>query len=179
MIPIFHANSRTAGLSTINIGDLRPETLQLMMGLMFIGGSPGSTAGGLKTTTFAILVIAVWSQIRGREDVEVFGRRLVPSLVFRALSMSVIALLSLLTLAFVLNFAESIPFNDILFEATSALAIVGLSTGITPELSGFSKLVLCFAMLVGRVGPLTLAMSLLRPRKRITVRYPSEEVLIG
>lgn len=179
MIPLFHANSRTAGLSTVNMGDLHPETLQLMMGLMFIGGSPGSTAGGLKTTTFAILVLAVWSQVRGREDVEVLGRRLVPSLVFRALSMAVIAFLSLLTLAFSLNFIEAIPFNKILFEATSALAIVGLSTGITPELSGPSKLILCLAMLVGRVGPLTLAMSLLRPRKRNRIRYPSEDVLIG
>ena len=179
MIPIFHATSRTAGLSTVNVGDLRPETLQLLMGLMFIGGSPGSTAGGLKTTTFAILVLAVWSQVRGREDVEVFGRRLVPSLVFRALSMAVIAFLSLLTLAFTLNFLENIPFTEILFEATSALAIVGLSTGITPELSELSKLILCLAMLVGRVGPLTLAMSLLRPRKRNSIRYPSEDVLIG
>ncbi len=179
MIPIFHAGSRTAGLSTVDVGLLRPETLQLMMGLMFIGGSPGSTAGGLKTTTFAILVLAVWSQVRGREDVEVFGRRLLPALVFRALAMTVIAFLCLLTLAFTLNFVEDIPFTKILFEATSALAIVGLSTGITPELSVFSKLLLCLAMLMGRIGPLTLAMSLLRPRGRAAIRYPAEDVLIG
>ena len=86
LIPLFQAGGRTAGLSTINMADLRPETLQLMMALMFIGGSPGSTAGGLKTTTFAILVLAAWSQIRGREDVEAFGRRLTPSLVMQALA---------------------------------------------------------------------------------------------
>ncbi len=179
MIPIFHAGSRTAGLSTINIGDLRPETLQLMMALMFIGGSPGSTAGGLKTTTFAILVLAAWSQIRGREDVEAFGRRLLPSLVMQALAMTVIAFLSLLAFAFVLNFMEAIPFQDILFETTSALAIVGLSTGITAQLSPASKILICLAMVVGRVGPLTLAMNLLRPRRRNPIRYPTEDVLIG
>lgn len=179
LIPIFHAGSRTAGLSTVNIGDLRPETLQLMMALMFIGGSPGSTAGGLKTTTFAILVLAAWSQIRGREDVEAFGRRLLPSLVMQAIAMTVIAFLSLLAFAFVLNFMEAIPFQDILFETTSALAIVGLSTGITAKLSTGSKLLICLAMVVGRVGPLTLAMNLLRPRRRKSIRYPTEDVLIG
>lgn len=179
LIPLFHAGSRTAGLSTVDIGELRPETLQLMMALMFIGGSPGSTAGGLKTTTFAILVMAAWSQIKGRNDVEAFGRRLLPSLVMQALAMSVIAFLSLLAFAFVLNFLEAIPFQDILFEATSALAIVGLSTGITAQLSTFSKLLICLAMVVGRVGPLALAVSLLQPRRRSPIRYPTEDVLIG
>lgn len=179
LIPLFHAGSRTAGLSTINIGDLKPETLQLMMALMFIGGSPGSTAGGLKTTTFAILVLAAWSQIRGRSDVEAFGRRLLPSLVLQALALSVIASIALMSLAFILNAVEPYPFQDILFETTSALAIVGLSTGITASLSPFSKLLICLAMVVGRVGPLTLAMTLLKPRRRNPVRYPTEDVLIG
>jgi trk system potassium uptake protein TrkH len=179
LIPIFHAGSRTAGLSTIDIGELRPETLQLMMGLMFIGGSPGSTAGGLKVTTFAILVLAAWSQIRGREDVEAFGRRLVPALVLQALALTVIASLCLMAFAFVLNAVEPLPFEDILFETTSALAIVGFSTGVTAKLSTFSKLFICLAMVVGRVGPLTLAMNLLRPRRRSPIRYPAEDVLIG
>jgi trk system potassium uptake protein TrkH len=179
LIPLFHAGARTAGLSTVDIGSLKPETLQLMMALMFIGGSPGSTAGGLKTTTFAILVLAAWSQMRGRTDVEAFGRRLLPNLVLQALALSVMAFMAVTGLAFVLNFLEPVPFQDILFESTSALAIVGLSTGITASLSPLTKILLCLAMVVGRVGPLTLAMSLLRPRRRNPIRYPTEDVLIG
>ncbi len=179
LIPIFHAGARTAGLSTIDIGQLRPETLQLLMVLMIIGGSPGSTAGGLKTTTIAILVLAAWSQIRGRDDVEVYGRRLKPELVLQALSLTVIAFAALMVFALAINVAEPFPFSDILFETTSALGIVGLSTGITAELTTFSKLLICLAMLMGRVGPLTLAMVLLKPNRRSPVRYPPEDVLIG
>lgn len=179
LIPVFHAGARTAGLSTIDIGLLRPETLQLLMVLMFIGGSPGSTAGGLKTTTIAILILAAWSQIKGRDDVEVYGRRLKPELVFQALSLTVIAFTALMIFALAINVAEPFPFSDILFETTSALGIVGLSTGITAELTVFSKILICLAMVVGRVGPLTLAMVLLKPNRRSPVRYPSEDVLIG
>lgn len=179
LIPMFHAGGRTAGLSTIDIGQLRPETLELLMVLMFIGGSPGSTAGGLKTTTFAILILAAWSQIRGRDDVEVYGRRLKPELVLQALSLTVAAFMALLAFALAINVAESFPFSDILFETTSALGIVGLSTGITPQLSPFSKILICLAMVMGRVGPLTLAMVLLKPNRRAPVRYPAEDVLIG
>lgn len=179
LIPVFHAGSRTSGLSTVDVGLLRPETLQLMMVLMFVGGSPGSTAGGLKTTTIAILILAAWSQIRGRDDVEAYGRRLKPELVLQALSLTVIAFTTLLTLALAINVAEPFPFSDVLFETTSALGIVGFSTGITSQLSPFSKVLICFAMVVGRVGPLTLAMVLLKPNRRAPVRYPTEDVLIG
>lgn len=179
LIPFFHAGGRTAGLSTIDMADLRPETLQLMMVLMFIGGSPGSTAGGLKTTTVAILLLAAWAQIRGRDDVEVFGRRLEPALVFRALALTVLAFLALLILALVLNATESFAFNDILFETTSALGIVGFSTGITAQLTPFSKILICLAMVMGRVGPLTLAIVLLKPNRRSPRRFPAEDVLIG
>lgn len=179
LIPLFHAGGRTAGLSTVDMGTLRPETLQLMMALMFIGGSPGSTAGGLKVTTIGILLLAAWCQTRGRDDVEVFGRRIDSKLVLQALAMTVIASCCLLGLAFVLNFSEPSSFQDILFETTSALAIVGFSTGITAELSPFSKILLCAAMVMGRVGPLTLGMSLLRPNRRSPFRYPTEDVLIG
>jgi trk system potassium uptake protein TrkH len=117
--------------------------------------------------------------MRGRTDVEAFGRRLLPNLVLQALALSVMAFMAVTGLAFVLNFLEPVPFQDILFESTSALAIVGLSTGITASLSPLTKILLCLAMVVGRVGPLTLAMSLLRPRRRNPIRYPTEDVLIG
>jgi trk system potassium uptake protein TrkH len=179
LIPLFHAGGRTAGLSTIDMGALRPETLQLMMVLMFIGGSPGSTAGGLKTTTVAILVLAAWSQVKGRDDVEVYGRRLEPSLVLQALSLTVMAFMALLVFALALNAAENFSFYEILFEATSALGIVGFSTGITAKLSTFSKFLICLAMIMGRVGPLTLAVVLLKPNRRSPRRFPAEDVLIG
>lgn len=179
LIPLFQSTGRTAGLSTIHIGELHPETLQLLMALMFVGGSPGSTAGGLKTTTMAVLLLAAWSQVRGRDDVEAFGRRISPTLVFQSLAMTVVASLSVMALAFTLNAVEPQPFSSILFETISALAIVGLSTGITAELSPFSKSLICVAMVVGRVGPLTLAMSLLKPRRRSPIRHPVEDVLIG
>lgn len=179
VMAVFQIGNRTSGLSSVPTDALHPETLQLLMALMFIGGSTGSTAGGLKVTTIAILVIAAWSQARGRTEVEVFGRRLKLSLVLQALAMTVIAALFVLAFAFTLNFVERLPFLDVLFETISALAIVGLSTGITPHLSAFSKLLLCFAMVIGRIGPLTLAMSLLRPRRASLVRYPEEDILIG
>lgn len=179
LISLFQSTCRTAGLSTVDVSQLRPETLELTMVLMFIGGSPGSTAGGLKTTTMAILLLAAWSQIRGREDVELFSRRLSPTLVFQALAVTVCACLCVLTFALILNVVEPIPFSDVLFETISALAIVGLSTGVTPELTTFSKLLLCVAMVVGRMGPLSLASSLLRHRRRTPVRHPVEDVWIG
>ncbi len=179
LISMFQSTTRTAGLSTVPTGELLPETWQLLLLLMFIGGSPGSTAGGLKTTTFAVLVLAAWSQARGTEDVEAFGRRLPIRLVFQALAMTVIAFLTVMVLAMLLNYLEDFSFAELLFESVSALAIVGLSTGITPELSSASKLLLCFAMIVGRVGPLTLAVSVLHRRQKPHSRYPKEDILLG
>ena len=179
LIPMFHSAGRTAGLSTVDFSELKPETLQLMMALMFVGGSSGSTAGGLKTTTLALLLLAAWSQVRGKEEVEVFGRRIHNRQIFQAMALTVIASTSVLVLAFILNFLEPMAFSDILFETISALAIVGFSTGITPEMTDLSKGLLCIAMVVGRVGPLTLALSLLKPNRRAQIRRPVEDVIIG
>ncbi len=179
LIPMFHSAGRTAGLSTVDFSSLKPETLQLMMALMFIGGSSGSTAGGLKTTTLALLLLAAWSQVRGKEEVEVFERRIHGKQVTQAVALTMIASVSVLSFAFILNFLEPRDFSDILFETISGLAIVGFSTGITPEMTDLSKGLLCIAMLVGRVGPLTLALSLLKPKRRASIRRPVEDVIIG
>ncbi len=178
-ISLFQSTTRTAGLSTVPTGELLPETWQLLIFLMFIGGSPGSTAGGLKTTTFAVLILAAWSQARGTDDVECFGRRLPLRLVSQALAMTVIAVLSVVGLAMILNYLEPMTFAELLFESVSALAIVGLSTGITPELGTPAKLLLCMAMIAGRVGPLTLAISVLKRKQRPHYRYPKEDILLG
>lgn len=179
LIPMFHCAVRTTGVSTVDFGILKPETLQLMMALMIVGGSPGSTAGGLKTTTVALVMLAAWAQIRGRDEVEVFGRRIHESQIFQALTITVIACGAVLGLVLIINFLETAPFSEILFETVSALTVVGFSTGITPELTDASKLLLCLAMFMGRVGPLTLALSLLQPRRRAAIRHPVEDVIIG
>lgn len=170
---------RTAGFNTVAMGELREETLQWMMLLMFIGGAPGSAAGGIKVSTFGILMLAAAAQLRGRRDVEVWGRRIPWSRVLQALSLTVVAVLTVMGVTILLNYLEEQPYNEILFETISGLATVGLSTGITPQLGAGSKLLLCLAMFVGRVGPLTLAASLIARRVESPTRYPEGEVVIG
>lgn len=170
---------RTAGFNTIAIGDLHEETLQWMMLLMFIGGAPGSAAGGVKVTTFGILVMAALSQLRGRRDVEAWGRRIPWARVLQALSLTVVAVLTVMGVTIMLNYLEDLAYNEILFESVSGLATVGLSTGVTPQLQPGSKLLLCLAMFAGRVGPLTLAASLIARRVDTPTRYPQGEVVIG
>jgi len=170
---------RTAGFNTVDIGALRDETHQLMMVLMFLGGAPGSTAGGIKVTTFAVLVLAAWAQLKGRPDVEVAGRRIPPGRVLQALALTVVAMVTVVALSTVLNYVDRAHYDQLLFEAVSALGTVGLSTGITPRLSPAARLLLCLAMFAGRVGPLTLASSLVARSAPRPVRLPEGEVVIG
>lgn len=176
----FHSVScRTAGFNTVAMGELREETLQWMMVLMFIGGAPGSAAGGIKVSTFGILMLAALAQLRGRRDVEAWGRRIPWSRVLQALSLTIVAVLTVMGVTITLNYLEELAYSEILFETVSGLATVGLSTGITPQLRPESKLLLCLAMFVGRVGPLTLAASLIARRVESPTRYPEGEVVIG
>lgn len=170
---------RTAGFNTVDIGALREETRHLMMILMFIGGAPGSTAGGIKVTTFSILVLATWAQFRGRPEVEVGGRRIPGRRVLQALSLAMVALATVATVTILLNYLEEIAYGQLLFEAVSALGTVGLTTGITFQLSPGSKVVLCLAMFIGRVGPLTLFASLVARARGGVTRRPEGEVIIG
>jgi len=170
---------RTAGFNTVDVSALRDETHQLMMILMFVGGAPGSTAGGIKVTTFAILMLATWAQLTGAPDVEISGRRIAPRRILQALALTVVALLSVLVCTTFLNVLEAKPYGALLFETVSALGTVGLSTGITPSLSPASKALLCLAMFAGRVGPLTLASSLVFRTSRTSGRRPEGEVVLG
>jgi len=170
---------RTAGFNTLDISALRDETHQLMMILMFVGGAPGSTAGGIKVTTFAILMLATWAQLTGAPDVEISGRRIASRRILQALALTVVALLSVLVCTTLLNVLESKPYDALLFETVSALGTVGLSTGITPSLGPASKILLCVAMFAGRVGPLTLASSLVFRTSRTSGRRPEGEVVLG
>jgi trk system potassium uptake protein TrkH len=169
---------RTAGFNTLPIGQMREATLLFIIMLMFIGASPGSTGGGIKTTTFATLLATVFCLVSGREETSVFGRRLGTLVVFKAMAVAVISMgiIAAVTLVLLVNGDGTLA--QALFESTSALGTVGLSTGITPELAASSKLALILTMFAGRVGPLTLAFALMQ-RAHGKVRLPEEKIMVG
>jgi trk system potassium uptake protein TrkH len=170
---------RTAGFNSVDTALTRPETRLLMMCLMFIGGSPGGTAGGIKTTTFAVLVLAVWTAISGRNRVLVGGREIRhPTLVRAVAALGSGVLMWLLTVVFLL-LTQRIPAEHLVFEATSALGTVGLSTGATPFLDATGKSIIIAAMFLGRVGPLTLFTLLGETRRQRTVDYPEATIPIA
>ncbi len=173
--------ARTAGFSAVPIGDLRDATLVMLVLLMAIGAGPISTGGGIKTATFAVLLYTVRSMLAGRDRVEIQKRTLPAQAVQAALSVFVLYVLAAIFVTFVLSVLEpGFALRDLAFEGVSALSTVGLSTGITPRLGSAALLVICGAMFVGRVGPLTLAMVIFgRRRNAADYDYPEEDVIIG
>ncbi|WP_258360018.1 TrkH family potassium uptake protein [Moorella sulfitireducens] len=171
---------RTAGFNTLVIGDLRPVTLLFIIILMFIGASPGSTGGGIKTTTFAAIAVAVWTIIRGNVDIEVFGRRLPRGTVLKALAIAAVSLLLVVTVTGILLITEQADMQMVLFEVTSAFGTVGLSMGLTPKLTVTGKLLIIATMFTGRVGPLTLAFAIAQRLGRQGIKhYPEERIIVG
>ena len=174
------ATPRTAGFAVVDVAEMRPATLAVTMLLMFIGGSPGSTAGGIKTVTFFVLAGSAWSWARGRGELELAGRRLATELVVRA---AVIAFLAWIVIVVgataLLAFDPHLGFAPLVFEAVSAFGTVGLSMGVTSELDAGSRLVVVALMLIGRLGPLTAALALVEAPRAKLVRRPSEDVMIG
>lgn len=181
LLPSFFtgATTRTAGFNTLETGALRPSTLFFMLVLMFIGASPASTGGGIKTTTFGLLLISVLAMIKGREEVQMFNRRLPFNIILKALSIIVIGLMVIGMTTIILSRSENQEFLDIFFEIVSAFGTVGLSTGITSELSKFGRILIIMIMFAGRVGPLTLALAFGQRLKPSKIRYPEEKVLVG
>jgi len=171
--------ARTAGFSTIPSGNLRPQTLFFLITLMFIGASPGSTGGGIKTTTFIALFLAVLSVIRGRDDVEVYERRIPKRIIARALAVSMISLAMVVLITIILSTMQNFEFLEVLFETTSAFGTVGLSTGITPHLALPGKILIMLTMFSGRLGPLTVATAIAQKQHIVQVRYPEEKVMVG
>jgi trk system potassium uptake protein len=171
---------RTAGFNTIPIHQLQDATLVFLMMLMVVGSSPVSVGGGIKTVSFGILLLALRSLVTRRERVEAFGRTIPARTLFAALSVFVIYVICASLGMFLLAlFDPHLSLQDQAFEVISALSTVGLSTGITAELSPASKLVLCVAMFVGRVGPLSLVLSVFQSRRILTYEFPEEEVVVG
>ncbi|MGG2026506.1 TrkH family potassium uptake protein [Gottfriedia sp. S16(2024)] len=171
---------RTAGSNTLNIPDLTQSTLFITAILMFIGASPGSTGGGIKTTTFATLLGAVRSQIKGKEDVILFKRRIMYDTIYKALTVMVSGLLIVVVVTLLLTITEhGKNFLMIVFEATSAFATVGLSMGLTPDLTPIGKILIILTMFAGRVGPLTIAFAVTLRRHSDPFKHPKGKIMIG
>ncbi|HHW36598.1 MAG TPA: Trk family potassium uptake protein [Bacillales bacterium] len=171
---------RTAGSNTLPIADLTYPTLFLTIILMFIGAGSGSTAGGIKITTFAVLMSTVWSQLKGKEDVVLFKRRIMIETILKALTVATSGALIVMLVTFLLSITEKGSiFIMYLFEATSAFGTVGLSMGLTPELSTFGRILIIFTMFAGRLGPLTLAFAITKRRKQEAFHHPKGNIMIG
>jgi trk system potassium uptake protein TrkH len=171
--------ARTAGFNTVSTGALAAPTLFLLAALMFIGGSPGGTAGGVKTSTMGIVLASIRSMFGGTGRVELFRRRVPDRIVREALVVVAMGILVVAVGSFVLLAVEDLPLRDVLFEVVSAFGTVGLSTGVTPTLSAAGKIALMLIMLTGRIGPLTLALAIGQRTETQFYDYPSESVVIG
>lgn len=172
--------ARTAGFNAINIGAMSDQSLMLTSILMFIGGGSAGTAGGVKVGTVMVILLIIWSEIRGKADVEAFGRRIGEHNQRRAISVVALAAVLVLICGYVLvAISPHIAPRDAMFEAVSAFATVGLSTGVTAQFSDPGKYMLIFLMFVGRVGPITLFAALASRRKPVYYQYPREDVLVG
>ncbi|MFA4985127.1 MAG: potassium transporter TrkG [Candidatus Brocadiia bacterium] len=185
--------ARTAGYNTVDMASLTNTTLLGMIILMYIGASPGSTGGGIKTTTAAVIWASVMSRIRGRKDAELMRRRISIETMSRAAALAAVYVAIVVVAVIALQTSEfgSTPHKDIasglgkgqfldhLFEVTSAIGTVGLSTGITAAMSDLGRLILVLVMFVGRVGPLIIAASLVARRRPVAYSLPEEKVMIG
>jgi trk system potassium uptake protein len=181
-VAFFQSNTtRTAGFNTISLNVLQPHTVYLMVLLMFIGASPGSTGGGVKTTTFAILLQSVTATLKGKQDVEFFERTIPALTVVKSIAIFIIGLIVVSIGVLVMVRVEPDKgFLSLLFEVVSAFGTVGLSLGVTPFLSAMGKMCLIFMMYLGRVGPLTLVLAVgSRVVLPSNVEYPEGKVLIG
>jgi len=186
MVAAFQAVSgRTAGFGTIDAALLAESTLYFVVFLMFIGGAPGSTGGGIKTTTFGTIVMALWATMRGHRDVMVFHRRLPSDTVAKAFYLAGLAIVLISVVTLILAFVEQQGFLDTLFEVTSAAATVGMSTGdgashsLSASFSDGGKLLIALLMLIGRIGPLAISIAVVGGSQHARFRYAEEKVIIG
>jgi trk system potassium uptake protein TrkH len=171
---------RTAGFNSVDLMLMRPATVLLVVVLMYIGGSPGGTAGGVKTSTMVVLGLAVRAMLLRRPEVEIFGRSLVRTHVYRAVAVTFISFVLISVLFGLLLLAEpAMRFEHLLFESVSAFATVGLTLNVTPQLGVAGKLIVMLFMFVGRLGPFTLALAVGERGESAQYHYPRGKVLVG
>lgn len=170
--------TRTAGFNSLDIGSLSDPTIHFMILLMFVGAGSASTGGGIKLTTFIVIVLAVVTYLKGKKEIVVARRTVSETIIFRSLAITMISLTLIFLAIFVLTITEEAAFLPIVFEVVSAFGTVGLSMGLTGTLSVIGKLVIIIVMFAGKLGPLTFAFSLARQEKS-KIRYPQEDVLTG
>ena len=174
------ASTRTAGMDQMGQANLTPASTAFTMLLMFIGGSPGSTAGGIKTVTITLLVLTAISTLRGRQSIIVWGRNLSYRYVLDAITIIMVGVFCVFGGTLVLSMLDGVAFEAAMFECVSAFATVGLSEGITPLLSIPSKLLLIAMMYIGRVGIITLGLAIIvRGRKESNIKYPDGKIIVG
>ncbi len=178
VLSLFQAVTRTAGFTIQSVSGWAEPFIFLMILMMFIGASPGSVGGGIKTTTFGTVLLAIWSIVRGKKEVYIFEREIDPASVTKAFTVTVMAGLLVFTSTLVLMITEDLPMMPVLFEVVSAMATAGLSTGITGDLSGFGQVLIGFLMFVGRIGVLSVVIVLAGKEKR-RLHYMKEDILIG
>jgi potassium uptake TrkH family protein len=171
--------SRSGGLSTMEISDFSMPTLFVMSLLMFIGASPSSVGGGIRTTTFAIALLSIFHYAKGRNSIKVFGREVDPQDTFKSFIVIMTALFLVSTAIIILTFTEPFPLIQIIFEVTSAFGTTGLSMGITPDLSTPGKIVIMILMFIGRVGIFSFLFIIRGKEKGEKYQYPKENVIIG
>jgi trk system potassium uptake protein TrkH len=171
--------TRTAGFNTIDFAHISKGSIFTSIILMFIGASPGSTGGGVKTTTFVVILVSVLSMISGSRDVNVFKRKVSDTIIKRVMALIAISLIVLIIMIFLLLLFEPFEFEQTIFEAFSAFGTVGLSLGITAMLSSFGKLIIIMLMYLGRVGPLTLIFALSAYSEKTNFSYTEERISIG
>ena len=171
--------ARTAGFYSVDLSKIRSSTSILLIGLMFIGGSPGSTAGGIKTTTFGVLVLATISVMKKEKEPVIFKRSVGDESIKKAISIFMVSITIVILVSFSISITDNFDFIDILYETVSALATVGASRGITANLSDMAKILLAFCMYLGRIGPMTMAFAFGLKAEDKMIKYPETFISIG
>jgi trk system potassium uptake protein TrkH len=171
--------SSTTGFNSVNISQMSDTSLFVLILLMFIGAPAGGTGGGIKSTTFGVNLLFVWALLKGQREVNVFERRIPQAIISQTVGIGVMAAGWVILMTILLTFTEESGFLAILFEVVSALGTVGLSVGITADLSAIGKLAIIMTMLIGRVGLLSIGYSLMQKRQETPYHYPEEEIFVG
>jgi len=180
LVSLFQSvTTRTAGFNTIDIGEIGVSAILVMLVMMVIGGSPASTAGGIKTTTIAVVLRSISMTISGKHRMEIFKRTIPNRIIFQAISVLFLALACIVISTILLTITEDLPFLSLFFEEVSAFATVGLSRGITAELSNWGKSILAISMFWGRVGILTFMVAFAKKQENRNYQYPEETIMVS